>query len=196
MNISCQHHAQRGGRSCRRAGFTLIELLVVIAIIAILAGMLLPALGKAKQKAQGIQCMSNHKQLTLAWRMYAEDNADRVTYASAHDTDRSKDAAVWVLGRMDFDPNNAINWDIEKSITRSPVWRYSSAAGIWKCPADRSGVKVKGKFLPRVRSMTMSVWVGGFGGVRPTDLDSGWRVYTSMNDMNDPGPIRTWVFID
>src|SRR3954447_14008687 len=70
----------RSRQSC--AGFTLIELLVVIAIIAILASLLLPVLGKAKLKAQGIQCMSNHRQLTLAWRMYSEENGDRLLYAS------------------------------------------------------------------------------------------------------------------
>src|ERR1035438_2404836 len=63
-------------------GFTLIELLVVIAIIAILAALLLPALVKAKLKAQGVLCFNNHKQLALAWRMYAEDNNDRLVYAS------------------------------------------------------------------------------------------------------------------
>jgi hypothetical protein len=89
-----------------------------------------------------------------------------------------------------------VNWDVTKSIQRSPLWKYAPSAGIWKCPADRSVVDVKGRLLPRVRSMTMSVWMGGFGGEPPQELDSGWRVFLSLRDLTDPGPSQTWLFID
>src|SRR5258708_176237 len=103
-------------------GFTLIELLVVIAIIAILAAMLLPALTRAKLKAQGIQCMSNHRQLGLAWRMYVEDNRDRLPLASGGGPDPVMNAAAWVNGLMDFDPNNRSNWDPTIDIMKNPLW--------------------------------------------------------------------------
>src|SRR5262249_13791975 len=98
-------------------GFTLIELLVVIAIIAILAAMLLPALAKSRLKAQGIQCMANHRQLCLAWRMYSDDSRDRLPFAS---DDNGKNpailAATWVTGLLDFDPDNRSNWDPAEDI--------------------------------------------------------------------------------
>src|SRR5262252_10919930 len=105
-----------GSRRTNRA-FTLIELLVVIAVIAILAALLLPSLNKAKLRAWGIQCMSNHKQLTLAWRMYAEDNHDVLVYASNMPDPNFPqhvvlDEYAWTLVHMDFDPLNQGNWDI------------------------------------------------------------------------------------
>src|SRR5438445_9914041 len=102
--------------------FTLIELLVVIAIIAILAAMLLPALGRAKQKATGIQCLSNHRQLTLAWLMYAQDSRDRLPFSASNNS--GDDPYTWFKGFQDFDGANRSNWDIEQDMKKSPLWSY------------------------------------------------------------------------
>jgi prepilin-type N-terminal cleavage/methylation domain-containing protein/prepilin-type processing-associated H-X9-DG protein len=178
-------------------GFTLIELLVVIAIIAILAAMLLPSLAKAKLKAQGIQCMGNHRQLTLAWKMYADDNRDQLPYASDEGPDPRKNAYAWVKGLMDFDPGNRSNWDVNTDIKKSPLWPYcGQSTAIWKCPADRSYVTVNGVQMPRVRSMSMNFWFGGFGGDDGGLSGGGWRLYFKMSDLVDPGPAKTWLLLD
>lgn len=189
-----------------RRAFTLIELLVVIAIIGILAAMLLPALNKGKLKAFGVTCMSNHRQLALAWRMYAEDNRDAIVFASGLWPYTSNDPDVWVSGWMNFDPNNRSNWDPEQDLVKSPLWPYSGKSpAIWKCPADHSTVTVGGVKKSRVRSMSMNIWVGGFRGTDQglsgsTDGwavgGSKWRIYLKTSDFIAPGPSQTFVLLD
>ncbi len=181
----------------------MIELLVVIAIIAILAGMLLPALAKAKTKAQGVMCMNNNKQMMLAWRMYAEENRDLIVqgYGSQY--------GFVGTSSLDFNGGNPSNWDVTRDIEKSPLWPYcGKSAAIWRCPADQSTVKpttgpFRGQTVRRVRSMSMNNYVGGNGELAflPGWTQDGWprsvwRVYRSLNDMLDPGPTMTWVLMD
>jgi prepilin-type N-terminal cleavage/methylation domain-containing protein/prepilin-type processing-associated H-X9-DG protein len=202
---------RRAGTTGRPRGFTLIELLVVIAIIAILAAMLLPALTKSNAKAQGIMCMNNMRQLTLGWLQYAHDSLDRITYASAlgaggGGADPATDPYVWITGVINSDPSNRSNWDPTIDLVKSPLWPYcGKAAGIWKCPADRSTITPsagpsQGKAIPRIRSMSISIWQGGFGGKLTTGYPGvsspAWRLYLKMTDMAIPGAASALVFWD
>jgi len=190
-------------------GFTLIELLVVIAIIAILAALLLPALTRAKLKAQGVQCMNNHRQLAVAWRMYTEDNNDMLLYASAHcSTPPGNHLATyyaccwpytWCTGKMDFTAGNQSNWDPNKDIYQSPMWPYCGKnLSIWRCPADRAAVTVNGVRTLRIRSMAMNAYLGGFGGLplNVTGNMKAYQVYLKYGQLSRPGADRIFVFID
>ncbi len=184
----------------RRSAFTLIELLVVIAIIAILAAMLLPALAKAKEKANTIRCMNNHRSLMLAWQMYANDNQDRLTYASDSVSD-PVNRPGWVSGKEDFDWHNTMNWDV-KTLQTTPLWPYcGKSSAIFKCPSDRSMVNVNGAWFPRVRTMSMNYWLGAAGGQNYTGLPGSsppkGTIYLKYTQISaNPGPVGIFVFLD
>jgi prepilin-type processing-associated H-X9-DG protein len=175
----------------------LIELLVVIAIIAILAAMLLPALTRAKMKALGVQCLSNIKQLQVAWTMYADDNNQRVVSSGYKNP---VEPTAWVNGWEDFNPGNTDNWDENtlRDPNRARFALYLQNIGVYRCPADKSMVAGK----PRIRSLSMSQAFAGPGdwlappgfGVNPSSKK--YRTYFKTTDMGVPGAARLWLFID
>src|SRR5437016_60481 len=132
---------QSGGTT---SAFTLIELLVVIAIIAILAAMLLPALSRAKQKAMGISCLNNLKQLTLAAQVYATDFQDAIPPNAVNDP------RAWVSGDVSALPGATNSADIRAAV----LYPYDKSEAIYQCPGDKIGFNRTASL--RIRSYSMN----------------------------------------
>jgi len=172
-------------RSLRQGGFTLIELLVVIAIIAILAAMLLPALSKAKIRAQAIYCMNNEKQMTLAWLLYADDfNGNLVAnVGDAQPVQYYNTNGTWCYGDVSGLPDETnLTW-----LTSSLLGPFTKSAGVYKCPGD-PGSPVG---TPRVRSISMNSFMNGIGGGQDTNY---YWTFRKTSDLRQT--TMMFVFLD
>src|SRR5947208_16263454 len=183
-------------------GFTLIELLVVLAIIAILASLLLPALSRAKARAQAIVCLNNLKQLQLAWIMYVEDNNDWLvpnnppTHFVVGPDGKIVPGPTWAWGDMRYGLPDGTNIDYLIGQREGSLGPYVKTHKIFKCPTDRSVTKLAdGKSYPRVRSYSMN----GFMGTRATDMGGSvehFAIFMKRGEFSEVPLTELLVFTD
>jgi prepilin-type N-terminal cleavage/methylation domain-containing protein/prepilin-type processing-associated H-X9-DG protein len=170
-------------RDRRNFGFTLIELLVVIAIIAILAAMLLPALSRAKEKATGISCINNLKQLTLAALTYAVDFQDAIPPNGVNDP------RAWVSGDVSALPG-ATN---VAAIRAAVLFPYNKSEPVYRCPADK--IMFNNIVGVRIRSYSMNGMMGDNLGTA-ADVHPGVVENKRFSNIRNPGPSQASLFLD
>ncbi len=173
------------------AGFTLVELLVVIAIVGVLAGLLFPAIAKAKNSGKVTACLNNLRQLQLAWTMYADDHDGRLVRNDYVIGNPHPSRASWVQGRLDYSPSNPANTNSAIFLDEglSLFAPYLRAPSVYRCPSDRSAVRINGEWYSRVRSYGMN-WA--LASERSTEV----KVLKRFGEIQAPAPSMMFVFID
>jgi hypothetical protein len=176
------------------AGFSRVDLVTLIVTLTLLALLLAPALAHTRLNDRAFQCRNNLGRLLNAWRMYAEDNSDKVPSAWRNAGDWWPGGDMSWTGRAATDGGNPYNWNPEITVKRSPLWPYCGGSlDIWRCPGDSIySCLANGQSLPRVRSYSMNAWFNGADAQQVGG--SGFTVYTKVGNCLMPGPAMTFVF--
>ncbi|MBI4658891.1 MAG: DUF1559 domain-containing protein [Verrucomicrobia bacterium] len=185
-----------GGR-----GFTLVELFVVIAIIGLLAGLILPALAKAKHKARSTLCLNNHRQLGLALQLYADDHRDSLPYNYGSDGIRQTIATERYLNWV----NNVMSWELDPENTNTALVSAGGLgpycarlAGLFKCPSDGvlSEIQKKAGWKSRVRSVSLNAMMGYAGAFMSGSINTNnprYRQFFKLSEVRPPSEIFTFL---
>jgi prepilin-type N-terminal cleavage/methylation domain-containing protein/prepilin-type processing-associated H-X9-DG protein len=197
-DLLCLPAMSRFAKKARRHGFTLIELLVVIAIIAILVALLLPVLSKARGRAEGISCLNNTRQLTLAWQLYADDFSGLLPYNLGMNGSSFRTNINWV--------NNVMTWDLNPDNTNTATLADASlgpyvnlATSIYRCPSDHalSSVQRAAGWDHRIRSYSMNAMIGNAGIISAQGFNTNNPGYVQFFKMSQiPQPSEIFVFLD
>jgi len=182
------------------AAFTLVELLVIVAVLAVVALCLVPALARTQPETRTFQCLNNYRQLSRAWRMYADDSNDKLAGVRfTGGTTLNDPRGPWVQGWLTWDPQSD---NTNKALLIDP--RYASLAVycgknplLFKCPADQflSALQRNYGWKERVRSVSANICVGGID-VSSGPIDPALTVVTKWSGLTNPKPADTWLLMD